>query len=180
MITHQLATVSDVPGVLKLQELNLVSNLTVAEKQKGFVTTPFTNSQLAEIISLNGLYISKIDDEIIAYLFAGSWEYFSQWEIFNYMVSRFPILSFQDQPLTTSNSFQYGPVCIDVRYRGSGLFNQLFELMRIDYLKKYPISITFINKINQISVAAHTRKLGWKIIDIFQFKIMACQTDCQN
>lgn len=41
--------------------------------------------------------------------------------------------------------------------------------MRIDYVKKYPISVTFINKVNQISTVAHTRKLGWQIIDEFQY-----------
>ena len=41
--------------------------------------------------------------------------------------------------------------------------------MRIEFVKKYPISITFINKVNVISEKAHTKKLGWKIIDEFEF-----------
>lgn len=169
MFTYQLATNQDIPGVLNLQEQNLASNLTEEERKRGFVTTPFTEAQLREIISLNGLYIAKNQQKIIAYLFAGSWDYFSQWEIFNLMVSRFRHLSFQDQSITTQNSFQYGPVCIDIQYRGLGHFNQLFEIMRLAYVRKYPISVTFINKVNQISTAAHTRKLGWQIIDEFQF-----------
>lgn len=123
MYTYELATPQMISGVLNLQAQNLASNLTEAEKKKGFVTTLFTEVQLREIISLNGLYIAKKHHQVIAYLFAGSWQYFSQWEIFNLMVSRFPNLRFQDQPITTQNSFQYGPVCIDLQHRGQGHFN---------------------------------------------------------
>ena len=47
--------------------------------------------------------------------------------------------------------------------------NLIFEEMRLEFVKKYPISITFINKINLISEKAHTKKLGWEIIDEFEF-----------
>lgn len=169
-MTTSLATTADIPGVLSLQEKYLYRNMTEDERKEGFVTTPFTEKQILEILSENGLFIAKNDDGIIiAYIFAASWEYFKQWEIFNYMVSRFPKLTYQNQEITTSNSFQYGPVCIDKKYRSQGIFNLLFEEMRLEFVKKYPISITFINKINEISTAAHTRKLGWEIIDEFEF-----------
>ncbi len=170
MIQTRLGTTADIGGILSLQERYLYRNLTEKQREKGFVTTPFTVSQIEEIISQNGMFIAENEQkEIIAYAFAGSWTYFEQWEIFNFMVSRFPILSFNGKEITTENSFQYGPVCIDENYRGKGLLNQLFEEMRMEFYKKYPISITFINKINVISEQAHTRKLGWEIIDEFEF-----------
>lgn len=170
MPVTSLAVPSDIPGVLKLQEKYLYRNMTEEERKDGFVTTPFTYQQIEEILKENGLFVAKNKNGVVvAYIFAASWKYFEQWEIFNYMVSRFPNISFQNQKITTSNSFQYGPVCIDKKYRGQGLFNRLFEEMRLEFVKKYPISITFINKINQISTAAHTRKLGWEIIDEFEF-----------
>lgn len=170
MIQTRLGTTADIDGIQNLQERYLYRNLNEEERKKGFVTTPFTKSQLEEIISQNGMFIAENEQKkIIAYAFAGSWAYFEQWEIFNVMVARFPILSFNGKEITTENSFQYGPVCIDQRYRGKGLLNQLFEEMRIELYKRYPISITFINKVNVISEKAHTKKLGWKIIDEFEF-----------
>lgn len=170
MINTRLANPIDIPGILSLQDRYLYRNLDEVERQKGFVTTPFTIPQIEEIMAQNGLFIAKNEnDDIIAYAFAGSWNYFEQWEIFNFMVARFPQLSFHGKEITTGNSFQYGPVCIDERYRGKGVLNQLFETMRIELVKKYPISITFINKINVISEKAHTKKLGWEIIDTFEF-----------
>ena len=85
------------------------------------------------------------------------------------MVSRFPQLNFQGNSLTTSNTFQYGPICIDMEFRGSGLINLLFDFMRSNMVKKLPFSVTFINKINERSRKAHVEKLGWKIVNEFQF-----------
>jgi len=170
MIISRIACENDIKGILSLQEHNLYKNLDDNGRKNGFVTTPFTVSQIQEIIKQNGVFVvtNKVDI-IIAYAFAGNWEYFKQWEIFNYMVSRFPLLSFNGKNISIKNSFQYGPVCIDKNYRGRGLLNLIFEEMRIEFVKKYPISITFINKENIISKKAHTKKLGWEIIDEFEF-----------
>lgn len=170
MIKTRIGNKNDIAGILSLQEKNLYSKLNKIERKNGFVTTPFTVAQIEEIIKQNGIFVAENENHIIiAYAFAGTWKYFEQWEIFNFMVSRFSKLSFNGNRVTTENSFQYGPICIDKNYRGSGLLNKLFEEMRIEFLKKHPISITFINKVNEISKTAHTKKLGWEIIDEFEF-----------
>lgn len=170
MITTRLGNQRDIESVLALQEKYLFRNLSEEQRQRGFVTTPFTVSQIEDIIQENGLFVAENkQNELVAYAFAGSWKYFEQWDIFKHMISRFPDLSFQDSEITTENSFQYGPVCIATEYRGTGLLNLIFEEMRLEFSKKYPISVTFINKVNIISEIAHTKKLGWKIIDEFEF-----------
>ena len=165
----EIAKTSDISGILDLQELYLVSNLSEEEKVAGFVTTPFTIPLLEYVISQNGIFIAKLNDKIIGYAFAASWDFFSQYPIFEYMISLFPRYKFRDFELSTTNSFQYGPVCIHKNYRGQGLIKILFEFMRIHTLKKYPLSVTFINKINIPSTKAHVEKLKWTIIDEFSF-----------
>ncbi|MET6989713.1 GNAT family acetyltransferase [Sediminicola arcticus] len=170
MIQTRLGNLSDIFGVLKLQELNLYKNLSEEELKGGFVTTPFTAKQIEEIIEQQGLYVCVNEQEnVIAYVFAGSWAYFSQWEIFNIMTSRFHNISFNNVQITTNNSFQYGPICIQKDYRGQGIINSIFETMRLFFVDKYPLSITFINNLNVISKRAHTHKLGWQVIDTFEF-----------
>lgn len=170
MIKTRIGNKKDIPDILSLQDKNLYSKLTEKERESGFVTTPFTTEQIEEILKQNGLFVAENEGGlIIAYAFAGTWEYFEQWEIFNFMVSRFPNLSYKSKAITVENSFQYGPVCIDKLYRGQGLLNQIFEEMRLEFVKKFPISITFINSVNVISEKAHTQKLGWEIIDRFEF-----------
>ena len=169
IITFEIAKISDIQGVLALQDLYLVTNLSEEEKAFGFVTTLFTVQQLTEVIQKEELFLAKDNNKIIGYIFAGSWEFFNQWPIFNYMNSLFPKLTFLDFKITTTNSFQYGPICIHKDYRGKGLITSLFELMRINLSQKYPLSLTFINKINIPSTKAHTEKLKWTIISDFQF-----------
>ena len=168
-IQFELAQLNDIEGVLDLQKLYLVSNLTEEEKKSGFVTTPFTADLLTYVINNEGLFIAKDNGIIIAYVFAESWNFFSQYPIFEYMISLFPSLKFLNVEINTINSFQYGPICIDKKYRGQGLINLLFEFMRIHTVKRYQVGVTFINKTNIPSLKAHTEKLNWTVIDDFQF-----------
>lgn len=169
MIETRIGRVSDITEVLKLQGKYLFRNMTHRERRNGFVTTPFTPTQIEEIITQNGLFIAENNrKEVISYAFAADWEYFKQWEIFNFMVSRFPLISFRGSEITTQNTFQYGPICIDMDYRGKGVMNLIIEEMRVEFLKRFPISVTFINSMNEISAHAH-KKIGWEIIDTFEF-----------
>lgn len=162
-------TSSDIAGILALQSKNLLTNLAEAELASGFVTTPFTPAQLETLLRDNGMFVACEDDRIAGYALAGSWNYYSQWPIFPYMVSRFPRLNLMGRDITEENSFQYGPICIDHAFRGSGLFQGLFEQMRLGMVDRYPIGVTFINRLNLRSYAAHTKKLGMQVIDEFEF-----------
>lgn len=168
-IQFQVATTADIIGVLALQSLYLVTNLSTEEKKSGFVTTPFSQAQLEDVIAQDGLFVAKNEGLIVAYIFAGSWDYFSQWPIFNHITSLFSELQFQNFDISTTNSFQYGPVCIHKDFRGQGLINPLFELMRLHLLLKYPLSLTFINQVNLPSIKAHIDKLKWTVIGEFGF-----------
>ncbi|MEP1096357.1 MAG: GNAT family acetyltransferase [Cyclobacteriaceae bacterium] len=167
MISRQ-ATPSDISGILALQKLYLHRSLSPEERKSGFVTTPFSREQIQNRVENNGLFVTEEGGQIIAYVFAGKWEFFEQWPIFPYMTSRFSNLKFQDFDISTASTFQYGPVCVDLAYRGKKVFNAVFEEMRLEWRKKFPLSITFINSVNEVSVKAHA-KLGWEVIDRFSF-----------
>jgi hypothetical protein len=62
--------------------------------------------------------------------------------------------------MTTENSYQYGPICIDKDYRGTGLFEKVFAFSLNSMADRYPYMVTFINQINPRSYAAHNRKGG--------------------
>ena len=159
----------DITGILDLQARNLYANLEATELPGGFVTTPFSSELLRLLMLKNGVFIAANKQQIIGYLLAGDWEFFSQWAIFKVMIDRLPQLSYRGQKITVDNSFQYGPICIDRSSRGSQVFPKLFDLMRVSFAPKFPIGVTFINKINERSFAAHTRKLKLDIIDEFEF-----------
>jgi hypothetical protein len=168
MITRK-AIESDIPGILELQSLNLYSNLSEAERTAGFVTTPLQTEHVNTLITQSGAFVLEQQGVVVGYALAGSWDFFSQWPIFPHMVARFPLLEFQGNKITVDNSFQYGPVCIDRTMRGSNALPLLFETMKTSFASRYVMGVTFINKQNLRSLAAHTRKLNLEIIDDFEF-----------
>ena len=169
-MTTRKGKISDIDGILALQNRYLYSNLSKRERLNGFITIPFKPSHFETLVWDDGVYVAIINDEIAGYALAGCWQFFFQWPIFPYMVARLPTLNFYGRFITPENSFQYGPVCLDEKYRGSGLFSRLFEQMRLGLSNRYPIGVTFVNRLNQRSYIAHTRKLGMQVIDNFEFE----------
>jgi hypothetical protein len=168
MIMTRVATESDIEGILRLQAVNLYSNLSEQERSAGFVTTPFSVEQLQGVLAETGAFVAVKEDVVMGYALAASWDFFSQWPIFPYMVSRFPQIQFHGTQITARNTFQYGPVCIGRDLRGSGVFPELFGTMRSHMAQRFPIGVTFINQVNGRSFAAHA-KLNLEVIDEFEF-----------
>jgi len=163
------ATAADFGGILQLQELNLYANLAQDEHANGFVTTPFNTVQLESLLMEDSVFVALDEGMVVGYILAGTWQYYSIWPIFRHMVTRFPIHGPFDTPIRADNCFQYGPICIADNYRGSDMLLHLFEYMRLAFSNRFPIGYTFINRVNQRSLNAHTRKLGLQITDQFEF-----------
>ncbi|MBP1682342.1 MAG: acetyltransferase protein [Proteobacteria bacterium] len=163
------ATLNDIDEVLELHAKYQIDSISHEDKKDGFVTTSFTKEQLAKVINEEqGLFIARKNDKVVAYVMCGSWKFCSIWPIFTQMVQDLPNLSYLGQAITTENSYQYGPVCVDKSVRGSGVLEALFDFAREEMSQRYPIMVTFINKINQRSFKAHTR-LGLEVIAEFSF-----------
>ena len=85
------------------------------------------------------------------------------------MIKDLPNLEYLGQTLSVENSYQYGPICIDKSMRGTSILKNIFNFSLLHLAKRYPILVTFVNKINPRSYEAHKRKLGLTIIQEFQF-----------
>jgi hypothetical protein len=55
------------------------------------------------------------------------------------------------------------------KVRGTGVLEGVFDFARDQMSKRYPILVTFVNKINPRLFHAHTKKLGLEIIQEFEF-----------
>ena len=167
---YRNATISDIPQIESLQKRYHVSFISEEEKKNGFVTTLFTKEQLTELIEQeDGISIACDGDKIVAYAMAGSWQFWSKWPLFQYMIADLPNTQYLGQTLSIENSYQYGPVCIDMAYRGQGVLQALFAHSARRMGKRYPILITFINHVNPRSYKAHTEKVGLEVIKNFSF-----------
>ncbi len=166
----KIADNNDVDSILTLHSKYQVDTIKEEDKKDGFVTTAFTKEQLEDIIKKEkGIFVAIDNDEVVGYVMSASWQYWSKWPMFVYMIEGLPKLQYQGKQITVNNSYQYGPVCIDKRYRGSGLLERLFDFAIEEMSKKYEILVTFVNKINPRSYEAHKRKMGLEVIQEFQF-----------
>lgn len=167
---YRNATVQDIPQVSKLQEKYHVLTISDEDRPDGFVTTLFSDEQFKELIEKeNGLAIACDGDKVVGYAMAASWEYWSAWPLFQHMIKDLPSTEYLGQTLSMENSYQYGPIAVHADYRSSDVFPNLFEFSKTQMSKRYPLLITFINKINPRSYAAHVDKLGLDIIKEFEF-----------
>ena len=169
-MTFKIAELSDIDKVLELHYRYQVDSILEEDKKDGFVTTPFTKEQLTDLINKEkGLFIGVENNRVLAYVMAASWHFWSIWPMFQFMVQDLKNLRYLNQQLRVDNSYQYGPICIDKSIRGSGVLEKIFDFSREHMSKRYPILVTFINKVNPRSYEAHTRKLGLEVIQEFEF-----------
>ncbi|HPL98641.1 MAG TPA: GNAT family acetyltransferase [Bacillota bacterium] len=167
---YRNAVIKDIPAISELQKKYHIATISEEDKPDGFVTTLFTEEQFKELIEKeNGIAVAYDGDKIAAYAMAASWEYWSKWPIFQYMIEDLPNIEYMGQILSVKNSYQYGPICIDKDYRGTEVLPKIFDFSRIQMKNRYPILITFINHINTRSYNAHTKKIGLDVIKSFVF-----------
>ena len=167
---YRNANINDIYGVSQLQKKYHIYTISEEDKPDGFVTTLFTEEQFKELIEKeNGLAIACDNDKVIAYAMAASWDYWSAWPLFQYMINDLPNIQYLGYTLSTENSYQYGPICIDKQYRGTEVLPNLFEFSRLQMKDRYPVLITFINQINGRSYRAHVDKLGLEVIKTFDY-----------
>jgi hypothetical protein len=166
----KIAQEEDIESILALHSKYQIDSIKEEDKKDGFVTTAFTKEQLSDIIKKEqGIFIAIKDNKVISYVMSASWQYWSKWPMFQHMIKDLPNLTYLNQTLTIDNSYQYGPVCVDKSVRGSGVLEKLFDFALDSMSKRYPILVTFVNKINQRSYEAHKRKLGLEVIQEFEF-----------
>lgn len=167
---YRNAVIQDIPKIEELQKKYHVSFISEEDKKNGFVTTLFTTEQLTELIEQeDGISLAVDGDRVVGYAMAGSWQYWSKWSLFQHMIADLPNTEYLGQTLSTENSYQYGPVCIDMAYRGQGVLQELFAYSARQMNARYRLLITFINHINGRSFKAHTEKVGMDVIKSFTF-----------
>lgn len=170
MIELKVATIEDIEDTLELHSKYQIDGIAEEDKADGFVTTAFTTQELKDIIQKEqGLFIAKDGDKVVAYVMAASWQFWSAWPMFAYMIDELDKCEFAGEKLTVDNSYQYGPICIDKAYRGTQLLKDIFFYALEKMSKRYPILVTFVNKQNPRSFEAHTRKLGLEVATEFEY-----------
>jgi hypothetical protein len=164
------ATMSDLAGVKALLAKYHRDTIASADLPDGFVTTKLSDTQFEELIAReDGITLAKDGERIAAFAFAAGWDFWLGVPIMKRMTEVLGEMPFEGRTLTLADTYQYGPVCVDGPYRGSGVFEGIFRASLARFRDRYPFMVTFINQVNPRSYAAHTRKAGMKEIGKFDF-----------
>ena len=168
-ILYSKASYADFEGILRLQHQNLLTTFTGEDLSQGFLSIEITREQLHKINSELGIFVALHDKTVIGYLMAETVEFAVGSPLIAHMLKRLKDIVLDGLALSSSCLFVYGPVCIDQQYRGQGILEGLFCIMKETLKIDYDVGIAFVSQLNPRSFHAHTVKIGMTVIDEFEF-----------
>jgi hypothetical protein len=108
----------DIPEILRIQNDNLLINLSPLDQSNGYLSVSFTAEQFKEMNSEIPIIVADLGSGLGGYLCSSSLEYSKQVLLLSYMMKLFKKITYRNRPIDSYRSFIYGPVCIDRPLRG--------------------------------------------------------------
>jgi len=153
-------TLSQVGQVRLLNDRHLISHLTEAQRQGGFVRVAYNPQHLASIIRNREILVATFGEEQIGYYLVGRTSGNPALDYQKEMAGR--VSATKEIPV---DKIGYGcQVCIDDAHRANGLFGELFAALVLVVQEKYSHLLCSISVENPVSVKAHL-KYGWQLFD---------------
>ena len=115
---YTLATMNDLPAIKALLARYHKDTISQEDIAGGFVTTKLSDQQFEDlIVNRKGVTLAKDENGTVkAFALAAGWDYWMQVPIMKRMTEVLPDMPFEGTALDETNTYQYGPVCVD----GSG------------------------------------------------------------
>ena len=142
---------SDLDGVLELQAANQIGN-------GGKLSASFSRSQLQSMMKDMPLLVARRDRRVVGFLVCSTRETAGDVPIILAMLDAYPARA--------RDAYVYGPVCVDVKERGQGLAQLLFDELR--RLLPGREGVLFIRRDNEASIKSH-RRMGMREVSHFSY-----------
>ena len=160
-------TTADLEGILALQQRNLSRNVPPdVQREQGFVTLQYTLPQMQKMHELGPSVIAKDNGSVVGYAITampGIRPFIPELETLFEMLNT---IQYEGKPLSHYSYYVVGQVCVADSYRGSGLFDQLYNHHRAVYSDQFRLFITDISARNTRSLRAHER-VGFQPVHYF-------------
>lgn len=161
-------TSSELSEILKLQEVNLLQNLSEQERSvQGFLTVRHTLEQLKAMNDLAPHVIAKDGDQVAGYILAMTKGCRDFIPLLIPMFEQFDQLMLEGRPISERNYLVIGQICVGKEYRGQGLFDRMYTEYASRFGEVYEFGITEIATTNLRSLRAHER-VGFRSIHRFR------------
>jgi hypothetical protein len=154
-----LQTPREIEQILALQRQNLPSALSAqAQASQGFVTVQHTAAVLTQMNAAHASIIAKAGDALAGYCLMMPRSFVAQLPVLQPLVDTLEGLSWRDRPLRGDPRwFIMGQVGVAEPYRGQGVFDGLYALLRETYRGDFDFVVTEIAARNTRSRRAHAR-----------------------
>ena len=163
------ATVTDIDDIVELQEAFNILNLSEADKTDGFLNTVLNTQLLHAVIETeNAVFVAELNNKIVAMAVCASWGFWSFSETLSKIADGLTNVHYRNRPLSKTNTYFWGPVCVGKESQGQGVFKALFDYSCREMRNEYPMVYTYIHADNSRSYAAHTKKTGFEFIKDFE------------
>lgn len=159
MITYTTSkTAEDLSGIIALQKINLLENLTEIERQnQGFLSVTHSLDVLEKMQAEARNIIIKDKNEVVGYALAMTKKSKFDIPVLIPMFETFDKIKYKEKLVSDYNYIMMGQVCIHKKYRGQGLFDGGYETFKNYFKNDYDFAITEIATKNERSRAAHKR-----------------------
>ena len=127
----------------------------------------FTPEQVAALATDLGMMLAVVEDKVAGFLCAFRCEFDYESPVLAKMLERYDDVKFDGEPLSSFESYIYGPVCVDRNYRRRGLLRGLYEAQKKDLAGRFEIGVAFVSRRNLNSLQAHVAGLGMTEIGDF-------------
>jgi hypothetical protein len=107
--------------------------------------------------------LAMVDDKVVGYALSTNPEKVALIPELKNLVKQIESLLIGGRNLSSYEYLIMGQVCIDINFRGKGVFANLYNCMHANYAEKVPYIITEISSTNQRSLRAH-QKVGFREI----------------
>ncbi len=159
---------TDFEKIVALQNANLVSRLSDAEKADGFLSTAFSIEQFQEMDRLMGVAVAVEEDKLVGYVCAAPASFHRANPLWATMLARCAEITYRGRAFDSYRYFLGSPICIQKEYRGSGLYAGLCRKILEILPKDYDFIVAFIANENQRNMKA-TIKMGFEVVNEFKF-----------
>lgn len=167
-VVFRRAQPQDYSAILRLQSANFIGNLSLEERQEGFLSAEFTPRQVAEIAEDLGTTIACVDGAVVAFLCAFRNEFNHGSPVVSKMLESYHRVEFDGKALSSYESYIYGPVCIDRAYRRRGLLRGLYETQKQELAGRFELGVALVSRRNPYSLTAHVAGLGMTEVGDFE------------
>ncbi|WP_237247879.1 GNAT family N-acetyltransferase [Sideroxyarcus emersonii] len=169
------AAEADYPGICALAGSYYRENPTPADRQQGFLSARFGLQQIADMANSLGIVIASDAGQVAGFVCASRCDWTGQPDIVRHMVDNLPRYRFHERAVDENRVFVYGPVCIDVAYRGRSILRNMYRHLHREMDGRYAAGVAFVANDNEASLRAHIDGLGMSRIGEFRYQERSCQ-----